>query len=53
MAKNGGFRPGQWAPEDPSIWACVLSNIIFGAASTLVTVPQVGAHGPRALARYI
>ena len=30
-----------WDPEHPLKLWCILSNVIFGAASTLVTVPQM------------
>jgi MFS family permease len=30
-----------WSPNNPALLACGLSNVLFGAASTLVTVPQM------------
>lgn len=30
-----------WSPHDPTLLAAGLSNVLFGAASTLVTVPQM------------
>ena len=30
-----------WSPSNPTLLACGLSNVLFGAASTLVTVPQM------------